>query len=149
MFIPTPKTMASEKGPTKLLVVPPIPLERTEAKKVPKTTYVTFKLRSTPTDSDSPEYDFSMQYFRTGTTEELLLCLKNIRKVIVGMNVTTGPTQYAMVRRILQGDALSAFDRAAVTNGNETVENLKKCFEALKKHVFPVNAYQCQRHYMN
>ena len=149
MFIPTPKTMASGKGPTKLKVVPPIPLERPEHKKVPKTSYITFKLRSTPTDENSPEYDFSMQYFRTGTTEELFTCLKNIKKVFVGMNVTTGPTQYTMVRRILQGDALSAFDVAAAKNGNETVENLKKCFTELKKHVLPVNAYQRQRHFMN
>ena len=149
MFIPTPKTTASTKGPAKLKVVPPIPLERPEHKKVPKTSYITFKLRSTPTDENSPEYDFSMQYFCTGTPEELFTCLKNVKKVFVGMNTTTGPNQYAMVRRILQGDALSAFEVAAVKNGNETVENLKKCFTELKKHVLPVNAYQRQRHFMN
>ena len=86
MFIPTPKTTASTKGPAKLKVVPPIPLERPEHKKVPKTSYITFKLRSTPTDENSPEYDFSMQYFRTGTPEELFTCLKNVKKVFVGMN---------------------------------------------------------------
>ena len=149
MFIPTPKSVASVKGSNKLMVVPPIPLERPDLKKVPKSSYVTFKLRSNPSDSDFPEYDLTMQYFWSGTTEELLVCLKNMRKVLVGMNITTGLSQYAMVRRILQGDALSAFDVAAATNGNETVENLKKYFESLKKHVFPVNAYQRQRHYMN
>ena len=149
MIIPTPKTVTSTKGSNKLHVVPPIPFERKEAEKAPKTSYVTFKLRSNPTDSDSPEYDFTMKYFRSGSTEDLLICLKNIRKVLVGMNVTTGPLQYAMVRRVLQGDALSAFEVAATRNGNETVENLKKCFESLKKHVLPVNAYQRQRHYMN
>ena len=149
MFIPVPKMATPVKGGNKLMVVPPIPLERSDHKKVPKTSYVTFKLRSNPTDTDSPVYDFSMQYFRDGSTEELLVCLKNIRKVMTGMNVTTGPTQYAMVRRVLQGDALSAFDASATIHGNETVENLKKCFEDLKKHVFPVNAYQRQRHYMN
>ena len=149
MFIPTPKTMTSPKGLNKLSVVPPIPLERPEHKKVPKTSYITFKLHSTPTDENSPEYDFSMQYFRTGTTEELFTCLKNIKKVFVGMNVTTGPTQYTMVHQILQGNALSAFDMAATKNGNKTVENLKKCFTSLKKHVLPVNAYQRQCHFMN
>ena len=149
MIIPTPKTVASAKGASKLKVVPPIPLERPEVEKVPKTSYVTFKLRSIPTANDSPEYDFTMKYFRSGSTEELLICLKNIQKVMTGMNVTTGPNKYAMVRRVLQGDALSAFEVAATRNGNETVENLKKCFEDLKKHVLPVNAYQHQRHYMN
>ena len=149
MFIPTPKTMTSPKGLNKLSVVPPIPLERPEHKKVPKTSYITFKLHSNPTEENSPEYDFSMQYFRSGSTEDLLICLKNIKKAIVGMRATSGPNQYALVRRVLQGDALSAFEVAAVKNGNETVENLKKCFMDLKKHVLPVNAYQRQRHYMN
>ena len=148
MFIPTPKTHQAKNG-SRLIVVPPIPLERPEHKKVPKTSYVTFKLRTNPSETDSPEYDLSIQYFKSGTAEELLTCLKNIKKVFVEMNIKTGPTQYAMVRRILQGDALSAFDLAAGSHGTETVDNIKKCFESLKKHVFPVNAYQRQRHFMN
>ena len=100
MFIPTPK-MSQNKNAGRLIVVPPIPLDRPEHKKVPKTAYVTFKLRTNPAESDSPEYDLSMQYFKSGTAEDLLTCLKNIRKVFVGMNIKSGPTQYAMVRRIL------------------------------------------------
>ena len=148
MFIPTPKTTTMANSAT-LASVPPIPLDRPDVKKIPKTSYVTFKLRTNPTDNDSPEYDFSMAYFRSGTAEDLLIWLKNLNKVFVGMNVTNGPGQYAMARRVLQGDALSAFERAVAANGNETVEHLKKCLTALKKHVFPLNSYQRQRHYLN
>ena len=136
MFIPTPKMTASMKGPTKLKVVPLIPLERLEHKKAPKASYITFKLCSKPTDKNFPKYDFSMQYFCSSTSEELFTCLKNIGEVFVGMNTTTGPNQYTMVCQILQGDPLSAFEVAAVKNGNETVKNHKKYFTGLKKHVF-------------
>ena len=132
-----------------LVSAPPIPFERPPTKKLSKTSYLTFKLRASPTDANSLEYDFSMSYFRSGTAEELLLWVRDIEKVFVGTNTTTGPGRYALARRVLQGDALSAFDRAAATHGNETTENLKKCFASLKKHVFPLNAYQRQRHYMN
>lgn len=132
-----------------LTSTPPIPLERPVPKKVAKTSYLTFKLRAVPTDANSLEYDFSMKYFRSGNAEELLLWIKDMEKVFTGTNTTSGPARYALARRVLQGDALSAFDRAAASHGNETVENLKKSFESLKKHVFPLNAYQRQRHFMN
>ena len=147
MFIPTPKTSTMTNG--KMVSVPPISLDRPEPKKLTKTHYVTFKLRTNPTANDSPEYDFSMVYFRSGTPEELLVWIKNLRKVFTGMNITSGPGQYAMTRRVLQGDALSAFDRAAVAAGTETTEHLKVALDQLKKHMFPLNSYQRQRHYLN
>ena len=132
-----------------LMSTPPIPLERPVPQKLAKTSYVTFKLRTVPTNAESLEYDFSMKYFRSGNAEELLIWIKDMEKVFTGTNTNTGPARYALARRVLQGDALSAFERASATHGNETVENLKKCFESLKKHVFPLNAYQRQRHFMN
>ena len=85
MFIPTPKTIMSLKGLNKLSVVPPIPLERPEHKKVPKTSYITFKLCLNPIEENSPEYDFLMQYFLSGSMEDLHICLKNIKKAMVRM----------------------------------------------------------------
>ena len=85
MFIPTPKTIISPKGLNKLSIVPPILLERPEYKKVPKTSYLIFKLHLNPTEENSPKDDFLMQNFQSGFMEDLLICLKNIRKVLISM----------------------------------------------------------------
>ena len=71
MFIPTPKTKASIKGINKLIAVPPISVGKPEYKKVTKISYIMLKLHSNLTDNSFPEYNFSMQYFRSNATEEL------------------------------------------------------------------------------
>ena len=65
------------------------------------------------------------------------------------MNTTNSPGRYALTRCVLQGNMLSAFDCTVATQGNETVDNLKKYFASLKKHIFLLNFYQKQYHYMN
>ena len=140
---------AARKSTLAVSHAPPIPFERSEPKKMSKTSYISFKLKASPEEEKSSEYDFVMKYFRAGNAEELLLWIKDIEKVFIGTATTKGPPRYALARRVLQGDALSAFDRAAISTGNETVENLKTVFNELKKHVFPLNAYQRQRHFLN
>ena len=74
--------------------------------------------------------------------------MKNIKKVFVGTNTTNSPGRYALIKCVLQGNTLSVFDHTAASQGNETVDNLKKYFASLKKYIFPLNAYQRQYHYM-
>ena len=96
------------------VIVPIIPLERklrTTAEK--KHSGPTFKLRAQPHNENSQTYELTVPIFRSGTPEEWLLCKRDINRVIKGQNVTTGPEMYAMARRILDGEALTAFELAA------------------------------------
>jgi hypothetical protein len=129
-----PKTV---RPTTKRCVAPAISFDRPAPKTLSKDECLMFKLRSVPTDDNLTTYEITVGYFKTGTPEELLLFLQNLCKIFVGQNVTTGPNRYAITRRLLQGDALAAFDRAAVRHGTETLEHFQESLKDLKTHVFP------------
>ena len=144
---------------------PPIPLERPEVKKLQKDEYLVMKLRSIPNKSTSPVYELNVPYFKDGTPEEWLKFLENFRKVLVGQDLTTGVTQFAMARRLLLGDTLAQFEKkikevknaavaaaeegTAITNADvETIDNLKTCLQAVTVSVFPQKSLQTQKRYM-
>lgn len=126
----------------------PISLDRPETKTLVKGQYETMKLRTAPTDNDSPTYELTLVYFGSGTPEEWLLFQRNLRKVIHGQNLTTGPAKYALARRVLIGDALATFNARATHYGNETNDNFSSCLNDLTEHIFPARALQTQKRYM-
>ena len=146
LSIPTPKTVQSSTN--KRFINPAIYLERPTRETLNKDECLTFKLQSTPGDENSPTYGLTVGYFHTGTPEELLLFIKNLHKILVGTNITTGPEKYTMARRLLQGDALAAFNRAATQNGTKTNEHFKACLLALKTYIFPRKALSNQKRYI-
>ena len=129
-------------------IVPAIPFEREPVKAPVKGEYHTYKLRTQPTDSSSPVYDLSVPVFDHGTPEVWLRFVKNLKSVFTGQNITSGPTQYALARCLLKGDALAVFEAAATAHGTETLVNFKKCLQDLTAHVFPEQALQVQKRYM-
>lgn len=130
------------------MITPVIPLTRPVKKEARKDNMLTFKLRTNPAQADSTTYELSVTFFSDGTPEELLLFLRNVEKVIVGLNITDGPGRYALIRRLLQGDALATFDQAATTRGNETIANYRLARQDLITHVFPHRALLMQKRYM-
>ena len=129
---------------------PPIPYERQErSKDKDREDVSTFKLRTNPTDKDSQIYDMKVLTFKSGTVEEYILWKKDLKKVLMGQNVTSGPNKFAMTRRVLDGDALAAFDKAAEEEAVETVVSFGKCLEKLAEHVFPKNALVAQRQWFH
>jgi hypothetical protein len=137
------------KWTNKRVVIPPaIGLERYERKEVPKHLAVTFKLKNDPNAPDSATYEISLPKFRQGSPEAWLKLEDDFRNVFRGQGATTGPQQYAIVRRVLDGDALSVFNSHATELGNETLANLPLCFAAVAKHVFPHMALRAQRRFM-
>jgi hypothetical protein len=126
---------------------PPIPYERFERSKTSKHNgnASVFKLRTNPSNDDSPTYELKVFTFKSGTVEEYIDWKKDFIKVCIGQNVTDGPGKYAMARRLLEGDALAAFNRAATATGNETNANLTTVLEELARHVFPLNALANQK----
>ena len=79
-----------------LASTPPILLECPVLKKIVKTSYLTFKLCTVPTDANLLEYNFTMKYFCSGNAKELLLWIKDLEKVFMGTNTTTSPAKYAL-----------------------------------------------------
>ncbi len=126
----------------------PIQLQRPEKPELVKGQYITLKLRSTPAEAASTTYDLPLPYFGSGTPEEWLRFKRNLYKVIVGQNLTTGPLKYTVTRRVLEGDALAAFDASAEILGNETNDNFVLALAALTEHIFPARALQTQKRYM-
>jgi hypothetical protein len=59
------------------------------------------------------------------------LTKKAILKVIVGQNITTGPGRFAMAQRILDGDALAAFNETAEKQTSETTATCVICMDAV------------------
>ena len=115
----------------------PIPLERPKEKKYQKTELLKFKLKNNPTQADSGEYTFTIPFFSTGTAEQTINLRLNIKKIFTGLNMNTGPAQFQIVRRILKGDALSAFNGYATDRGAETVATMRACLRDLLTHIIP------------
>ena len=107
----------------------PIELERSEKKELRKGEYIALKLRTVPTDDNSQTYELSIPYFSTGTPEEWLKFQRDFNRVVVGQGLTTGPTRYQMMRRLLEGDALAKFNTVAQELGNETLNNFQTCVQ--------------------
>jgi hypothetical protein len=125
---------------------PPIPFERCERPKDKSNENVSvFKLRTIPANDESPTYDMKVLTFKSGTVEEYVQWKKDLMKICTGQNVNDAVGKYAMTRRLLDGDALAAFNKAATAAGNETLANYNTVMKALAVHVFPKNALAIQR----
>lgn len=127
---------------------PPIPLRRPTLPEPTKLETLIIKLRSDPTDANSQTYDLPVRIFKTGTPEEWLLFVKDLRRVIAGQNITTGPNKYSMTRRLLGGDAEAVFLAATTAHGNETNANFELCLRDVATHIFPQRALLRQKRYM-
>jgi hypothetical protein len=132
------------------LQVPPIPLitEKDEVDTQEKGSYLTVELRYTPADDDSKVYKKNIRYFKTGTPKQYIEFRADIKKVITGQAITTGPAQFAMVRTLLRGDALRVFNNKASKLADEEPASLVLSMNELGKHVFPVRALAKQKRYM-
>ena len=132
----------------KNFVPPPIPFERPPRKELKKDQQLTVTLRSTPTDPSLQTYQMTIPFFRSGTPEEWLLVKKTLLKIIIGQNITQGPSKYSMARRVLEGDILARFDAKAAELGNENNANFNTCLDRVTAYVFPARALQVQRRFL-
>jgi len=130
-------------------VVPVIPLARPEAKaSLTKGEYSVLKCKTSPDTDGSATYDLPIPYFKTGTAEEFLRWRRNVDRALTGQNVSNGPGQYNLTRKLLDGDALMVFNLKAMETDNETVANYKTVMAAVTAHIFPIKALQTQKRYM-
>ena len=108
---------------------------------------IKFKLRTNPTDNDSTEFQFPIKTFKAGKTEEYLEWKDDLDKVNYGLNNTTGPAKFSLARRLLQGDAATAFE-AEASGKTETNDNFKLCMKAVTDHVLPNRAVFYHKRFM-
>ena len=110
----------TQKQPPPLSLVPEEPSEEDETK------LAKFKLRTEPTDADSPTYYFSMMKCDgSGNLRSGIRFMTDIQKVNTGMNVTTATGQIAMYRQMLSGEGLNQFN-LGVTTGVDATHNALK-----------------------
>jgi len=114
-----------------------------------KDDFLTFKLQTSPMQDMSPTYDLSILFFSHGTAKELFDLIKNIQCICQGKNFMDGLGCYVLIRHLLQGDALTAFNHGATTQGNETIQNFKLVLQDLIMHMLPRCALQMQGRFMH
>ena len=127
---------------------PPISLQRPDKVELQKGEYLSLKLQSTPGVENSQTYELSVPFFGSGTPEQWLKFRRDLDRVLTGQNLTTGPSKYAMARRLLDGDALAKFNERALFHGNETSEHFNAVMQDVTEHVFPKKALLYQKRYM-
>ena len=140
-------SLSSASG-NRSMVLPPIPLARPTEEKTKLTETCKFKLWSNPGDKDSLTYEVVAKFFKTGTPEEYIQTVIALERIFKGQDITTGPDQYSMCRKVFQNEALTAFNSAATSVGTETVANLKLVFKKAATTVFPLRAYFTQKQAM-
>ena len=109
-------SLAAKSG-SRALVMPPIPLTRSVEKKTKLTETCKFKLWSNPGDKESLTYEVVVKFFKSGAPEEYIQTVIALERIFKGQDITTGPDQYAMCRKVFQNEALTAFNNAATTVG--------------------------------
>jgi hypothetical protein len=123
-----PKAVASidRKKLNEVAVLPLVP----EVVKYPKDKLLQFKLRTVPTDNNSPTYELTVPCIsgREGV-REAIKWKSNIEQVFDGMNAATAATRDALVRRALCDQAFTAYK-------NGVVKNIAKRFNQLRTEAY-------------
>ena len=129
-------------------VIPPIPLTPPEPKQYSSDELTTHKLKINPNEEDSGLLELKVATFGTGSLEEWFRHEDNIVRVLTGMGATTGPEQYSLIRRMIKGSALSAFNNKATELGHATVAHAALCRQAITKALAPPRAALVQKRYL-
>eukprot|EP00957_Ditylum_brightwellii_P070550 5360212-Ditylum_brightwellii.AAC.1 len=75
-----------------------IALTRPTMRTLERGQFHTYKLRTTPADTDSPTYELSIPFFDKGTPEEWIKFRHGLQTVLKGQNVMQGPASYAVAK---------------------------------------------------
>ena len=103
----------------------PLPLTPIEDEEVEdKSKLASFKLLSNPADANSPKYSFSMRKLDgTENLRQVILWVKNVRRVIDGMRIQAPMAQHAMILQLCSGAAQTDYttqsEKARVKHHNE------------------------------
>jgi len=126
-----------------------IPFERPILPTHKKDEVLTFKLCSDPANKNSATYNLTIPFFKNGSPKELFLFLDDVKKVIIGQHIHDPAGQYALMHRLLQGDALAYFNHNTLQHVEEGALNFATCINKLIMHILLACALKEQCHYMH
>ena len=129
--------------------MPVVPLQPPELKEAKKGDYIKLQLKANPDDPTSECYSINVLLFGHGSASERIDWQKTFAKVENGLNLTQPESKYNMVRSLLKGEALCAFEnKSKDLGGVESLENFKYCIQAISHMVFPQKAMARQKRHM-
>ena len=88
-------------------------------------------------------------FFDSGSAEQWINLQKNLKAVLKGQNVTSGPAKYAVAKTLLKGDALTVFKASETSYSTVTLVNFERCLDDVTAHVFPEKVVHTQKRYMH
>ena len=125
----------AKNGKVNINQIPVIPLEHTMIHNKKDVKYIAYTCHNRPGDSNSSKYVIKVLVYDFGHPEEWINFVKLINKCLVGQNITTGPAMYAVVQRVLEGDAKAQFNLQTAAHRNQTVINFKNVMATMTAHV--------------
>eukprot|EP00957_Ditylum_brightwellii_P081962 6232644-Ditylum_brightwellii.AAC.1 len=96
----------------------------------------TYKLCTTPADTNSPTYKLAMPFFDKGTPKEWIKFRRGLQAVLKGQNVMQGPASYAVTKTLLKGNGLMVFKQAETSHGNQIAPHFELCLDDVAANVF-------------
>ena len=110
---------------------------------------VKLDLKTEPTDPSSVKFTSYFKVFENGTPEQWCRWREDLATVFVGLDLTTGPSQIGMVRHLLSGQALDAFNlHFTDPTVTQTVAQVRAGLKMVAHLVFAENAVTNQKQYM-
>eukprot|EP00957_Ditylum_brightwellii_P075642 5748540-Ditylum_brightwellii.AAC.1 len=73
--------------------------------------------------------------------------MEAIMQVIKGQDIQDGDVAYSLVKSLIKGDALQAFQNEEASQEVKDGPTFTKCLAAVTKHVFPKKPYKTQKKY--
>ena len=99
-------------GGAKQKLTPPLPLKPEPVTEEDELRLTKFKLRTEPTNVDSPTYSFAMlKNDGSGTLRQAIQFVRNVIKVTTGLNITVATNKLTMIKGLLTGQALVQFNK--------------------------------------
>ena len=129
---------------------PPLPLSKTIPEKTDKTELVRYDLRTVSTNNaaGAQKYQIHVRKFNNGTVEEYITLREKLEEIFRQNEVDDGDDQVGIVRSILHGTSLTAFNVVIARNEIIFPATVSEGLVAVGLTVFPHRALEVQKLWM-
>ena len=101
-----------------------------------------------PANVDLQTYKVYLNPFDTGSVEQWVKFLTKLNLIITRNGLTASLPKFNLTQSLLKGEALQHFNDKAQELGDESNVHHKLCINAVSEHIFPKNALQMQKCYL-
>ena len=128
---------------------PAITLQQPRRSKYNSSEVLKFEIYTHPDDEENNhKHAVYIPKFGGGTPEECLKFLEKAKETYMGQRMYEGPVRFNLMKQLLFGGALAAFDNKASELGAKTIGHFKKCEQAVVSQSFPHKALAYQKKWM-